>query len=670
MRISLPRLLTLAVGLLSSGGGWLAPARVAHAQDVPAAPEEAAATEPSPGAEPSEPEEDEFQEITVTTAGRREERRSDAVVGTEVIERAQLVESGAENVAEALEDLPGIEIVPALQGTTVRMQGLDPQHTLILIDGEPVIGRSDGALDLSRLSLQDVERIEIVRGASSALYGSAAHGGVINIITRRANQPLALDGRLSLGTYEPYALAGTTLDGGLGLGLRRGGFRARMDVSAHRVGAYDLDRSDVATTGSAITQYDGSLRLSQQVGQSELGLRLRVSRRDLQGVDASATGAVYDRHNRIDELGVAATLSTEFTRGALATQVYFTQFVDQFVLDQRGSVQEDLDQDTRQRLGEVSSQYTFASEDARHTLTLGADVQQESLSADRLSRVGRRTRTSPFAQYQWLVHRGLNLTIAPGFRVDVDSQFGTVPSPKLAVRMDPHERLVLRASAGRGFRAPNFKELYLTFENPSVGYRVVGNPDVRPETSWSMQLEGEWTPSAEVTVRASLYRNQIDDLIDTALDETQANVVYTYVNTSSAVTQGTELSLRVRPVEGLDLQVAYVFLDARDLQRDRWLTGRPRHRGTFRARYSHADAGFSAMVRGSLVGERPFYETDGNGDDQEVMDDPYLSLDVRLEQRVGDFVGLFAGADNLAGAGGRYLTIRPRGFYAGLSVDY
>jgi outer membrane receptor for ferrienterochelin and colicins len=616
------------------------------------------------------PEEDEFQEITVTTAGRREERRSDAVVGTEVIERAQLVESGAENVAEALEDLPGVEIVPALQGTTVRMQGLDPQHTLILIDGEPVIGRSDGALDLTRLSLQDVERIEIVRGASSALYGSAAHGGVINIITRRASQPLALDGRLSLGTYEPYALAGSTLDGGLGVGVRRGGFRARMDVSVHRVGAYDLDRSDAATTGSEITQYDGSLRLSQQVRQSELGLRLRVSRRDMLGIDASATGAVYDRHNRIDELGVAGTLSTEFTRGTLATQVYFTQFFDQFVLDQRGSAQEDLDQDTRQRLGEVSSQYTFVSEDARHTLTLGADVQQESLVADRLSGVGRRTRTSPFAQHQWLVHRGLNLTLAPGFRVDVDSQFGTVPSPKLAVRMDPHERLVLRASVGRGFRAPNFKELYLTFENPSVGYRVVGNPDVRPETSWSMQLEGEWTPSAKVTVRASLYRNQIDDLIDTALDETQANVVYTYVNTTSAITQGTELSLRVRPVPGLDLQVAYVFLDARDLQRDRWLTGRSRHRGTFRARYSHADAGFSATVRGSLVGQRPFYETDTNGDDQEVMDDLYLSLDVRLEQRVGDLVGLFAGADNLAGAGGRYLSIRPRGFYAGLTVDY
>jgi outer membrane cobalamin receptor len=91
------------------------------AQGGAAAPEE-----PTVPAEQPVPEEDEFHEITVTTAGRREEQRSDAVVGTEVIERAQLVESGAENVAEALEDLPGIEIVPALQGTHGAHAGARP----------------------------------------------------------------------------------------------------------------------------------------------------------------------------------------------------------------------------------------------------------------------------------------------------------------------------------------------------------------------------------------------------------------------------------------------------------------------------------------------------------------------------------------------------------------
>ncbi len=493
----------------------------------------------------------ELEEIVVTTAGRREESRADAVVATEVIDREALRDNGAENVAEALEDLPGIEIVPALQGSTVRMQGLDPQHTLILIDGQPVIGRSDGALDLTRIALQDVERIEIVRGGSSALYGSAAHGGVIHIITRRGSAPLSLDGRLSLGTYEPYALTGGTLDLGLGAAVRRGGFRGRADVGVHRVGAYDLDPSDVATTGSQVTQFEGGVSLSQEVGQSELGLRVRLSRRDLEGVDASATGAVYDRLNRIDEAGVSATLSTEFARGTLATQLYFTQFRDHYVLDQRGSAQEDLDQRTRQRLGQVSSQYAYVSDNSRHVLTLGIDVQQESLLADRLSRKAHRTRVAPYAQYEWLVHEGLNFSVSPGLRVDVDSQFGSVASPKLALRLDPHESLILRASVGRGFRAPNFKELYLNFENPSVGYRVLGNPSVRPETSWSLQFEGEWRVTRALSVRASLYRNQINDLIDTALDESAANVVYTYVNTSSAVTQGSEISLRVRPAPGL-----------------------------------------------------------------------------------------------------------------------
>ena len=125
-----------------------------------------------------------------------------------------------------------------------------------------------------------------------------------------------------------------------------------------------------------------------------------------------------------------------------------------------------------------------------------------------------------------------------------------------------------------------------------------------------------------------------------------------------------------RPARGLDLQLTYVFLDARDLQRERALSGRQSHQCTFRVRYAVPGTGFSAVVRGSVVGERPCYETDASGDTQEVRDDPYLSLDARVEQTLGDYVAVFAGADNLAGAGGRYLNIRPRGFYAGLRLDY
>src|SRR5690606_15726062 len=108
--------------------------------------------------------------------------------------RDDLVATGAENVAEALEEISGLEIVPGLAGPTLRVRGLHPQQTLVLIDGDRAIGRIDGRLDRSRISLEDVERIEIVRSGSSALYGSEASGGVIQIVTRRptASRQLAL----------------------------------------------------------------------------------------------------------------------------------------------------------------------------------------------------------------------------------------------------------------------------------------------------------------------------------------------------------------------------------------------------------------------------------------------------------------------------------------------
>lgn len=628
------------------------------------------------GATAREGEAFELDEVVVLTPGRREQGRADTVTPTEVFTREEMVENGAENVADALQDVPGIEVVGGVQGTTLRVQGLDPQHTLILIDGEPVIGRVAGAVDLSRLQIQDVDRIEVVRGGSSALYGSAAHGGVINIITRRSDAPFSADARVALGLSDPYRPREGTYDLGLGVGFRHGELTGRADFGLHQVGPYDLDPSTLASDGSERREYAGGARLEYRAGDVRVGGRVRNLRRDLFGVDLGPGGAVFDRRNRIDELGTQATVDAELERGVLAAQLYYTRYRDQFVYDQRGGVQEDRDEQTTQRLGELSLQYTYTNDLMTHALTVGLDAQYEALSGVRISRTGRRTRVSPYAQYRWDVAEAPRLSVIAGVRADLDSQFGAFASPKLALRVDPVPELVLRASAGRGFRAPNFKELYLDFENPSAGYRVVGNPDVQPEVSWSLQFEAAWTPTRSVTLRASLYRNQIDELIntDTVPTETGSGQLFTYVNVASAVTQGSELTLRVRPHRSLDAQLGYVFLYARDLGANRRLAGRPRHRGTFRIRASAPNAGFSAVVRGAFVGRRPFYVS-GAGDEGEVEveridDGRYLSLTVRLEQRAGEHVSVFVGGDNLAGAGSPYLTVRPRTFYVGARARY
>ncbi|HSC88776.1 MAG TPA: TonB family protein, partial [Polyangiaceae bacterium] len=145
--------------------------------ESPSAPTLLAALPPTAGGSISE---------VVVTGARVPERRSESVISTQVIDREALRRSGATNVGAALEAEPGLQVERTFRGTEVWIRGLDPEYTLILLDGQRLPGRVGGAIDLSRYPLENVERVEIVRGPSSALYGSDAIGGTINIVTRES----------------------------------------------------------------------------------------------------------------------------------------------------------------------------------------------------------------------------------------------------------------------------------------------------------------------------------------------------------------------------------------------------------------------------------------------------------------------------------------------------
>ncbi len=116
-----------------------------------------------------------------------------------MIDRATIDETGSRSVADVLSRQLGAEIVPTLAGDGIQLQGIDARGILVLVDGQEVIGKIGGSVDLANLLVDDVERIEIVKGAGSAVYGSDALGGVINVLTRTATQPIALtnrDGRI------------------------------------------------------------------------------------------------------------------------------------------------------------------------------------------------------------------------------------------------------------------------------------------------------------------------------------------------------------------------------------------------------------------------------------------------------------------------------------------
>ncbi len=427
---------------------------------------DAASSNDSGDANPESAERDYSGEIIVT-GDRRARRRSEAVTRTEVITRQDIVKSGANSAADVLEFTPGVEIRRGIRGRSIRLQGLDPQYVLILIDGERVVGRVDNAIALTRIKSGEIERIEIVKGASSALYGSDAIGGVVNIITRRAKggafgPPVEAEAEIAHGNgrRSQFGEEGTTRASGY-VGLNEQFLSTGFTVGWVRSGGYDLtpfterdrqalqltdiipqaDRDTItrkqATTGPAFTDINIGNRSVFRFTENfhvRAGGQYRFLDQTL--VDAAVPRQLLDRRNQTDDgmFSVSPILYLA-NDGAFRASYGFARFYDRLDVDQRQSDAFDRAeiQDERIQEGKVQLDYEFFDD---HFISLGSDFIFDELISRRISAgYGFRQRLGLFAQDEWTVLRGANeWRVSPGVRYEADSRFGSQTSPKFAAR--------------------------------------------------------------------------------------------------------------------------------------------------------------------------------------------------------------------------------------------
>lgn len=624
----------------------------------------------------------------VVTGTRRESPLKDTPVAIELVTRKDLETSRARSASEALEMHLGLNVTASFRGAGLEVQGLSARHVLVLIDGERVTGKVGEELDLSRIPAESIERIEVVKGASSALYGSDAIGGVIHIITRKAKRrpEFTLDllhggfGRTELSTHAAGHLSDEV---GLSVALA---FR--------REDPFSLDPSTPATTSSGHEDLSSTVRLNARLSKSfDLDLRLQHLYRAQTALDATALPPDLDGHPRfrlIDrdehahvlQVRLAPTLTLDSHRLQLSLSGSFALSV--LREDQRNGTTYDRRQVTRETLVSPSLQWNHTA--GRHALTAGAEVHLEHLDSERLASANPdRTRLALFLQDEIALlatdeaEDGETftpaLTLVPGLRLDHDSQFGLALSPRLAVRFDPVAPLTVRASYGLGFRAPGFRELYLLFSNPSVGYRVEGNPELAPERSRSAELSFESRPLDLLTVSLTLFRHDLTDLITTTQRPSPSGEpdVYTYENVSSATSMGGELRVTIAPDRDLKLELGYALTDSRDDETDLRIAGRATHQltATLRARLPGA---FEAYARLLVLGPRPFEsadETNDLGEPRRVESGWQPLCDLRLGHELSEHLSLFVGLDNAFDTTDPLtLPHRPRSFFAGLTGRY
>ena len=654
MRFSAPCLLLA----LCCGASWAQAAPDEEAIQVQPLPEVAA---------PADAGEQAIRSVeldpVVVTGTRTEQPLSRSPVEVQLVGARQIANSGARDLAELLEREGGVYVSRvAGRGTSIEIQGLASDQILVLVDGRRMIGRINGAIDLSRLRLDAIERVEIVKGPSSALYGADAMGGVVNIITRRDGRPGGeLSARVDSGdNRELLGNAGWTL----------GPVHGRSNAGYFKIAPFDLDESTTSTDGiEGETRFAGSeaeWRLSER---ASLGLSGSWALDDSHRIDAGTGGRVYDTRKRIEDIRTGLAPRYDFGEGRrLALDLYYNRYFDQFLQQQRGGDgSNDLDEETLNQLGSLGAQYDHRL--GAHGLSLGAETSLEQLDADRLSQKGERDRQSLYLQDDWRLSETLRLV--PGLRYDRDSQFGAQLSPKLALRWDFASDWFLRAGYGRGYRAPDFKQLLLRFSNAAVGYRVDGNPDLQPERSSGYNLGLTWLPSTRFNLSLSAYHNRVSDLIDVVQTESGPPIVFSYVNVARATLNGLDLQGRWRPWQPLELQLGYGYLRSRDEDSGEELSGRARHRANAALRYERAHSAW--QLRGVWVGKRVFgveLDTGGAPTGAGVASD-YALFDARAELKAWEHWRFAVGVENLLDEGDvRFLPIAPRNAYLELRWSF
>ena len=525
----------------------------------------------------------------------------------------------------------------------------------------------------------EIDRIEIVSGPTSALYGSAAIGGVINVITAPPERE-GWSGRAQLeGRYRWGGFAS-----GSG-GYRDGDSWVVADGSFYGSEGVVLIAPDTAVPD--LYRASVSLRAGTRLGRAvDSSVRVRYAREASQGVDGQEVPGLgtflIDLPEVTDRLAVRVVEKITLGDGhslslSLASSGSGTR-PDAIAATRRSTSCASAStrctparrraRSSRARRSRSWSAARGEVERFDQSLTresiASSQVVTTSLVEVQPTQIGvgaayAQVRTDPVEQ----------LSIVAGGRVEGSDRYGVAAAPRLAVAARPWRDLTLRLSGGRGYRAPSAKEIGFVFDHSVFGYRVIGNPELLPETSWGLQADVEWRPHKLVQLRAAGFANWVDELIDlrAAGTSTIAGVDdYTYVNVGQARTSGAEARIRVRAVPWLLAEAGYSYLFTRDEEAQRPLPGRPPHTLLVSAR-AEAPIGLSFAGRLRVV-------TDAYIDDA-TRAPPFGVLDVRVAQKTWPGGEAYAGMLNGLGAEkdplrfGDQRPVEGRTFYLGVSAD-
>ena len=493
-------------------------------------------------------------EQVVVTGTRTPKLLANTPVLTKLITASDIAKADATNLRDLLQQvLPGVEFSYAMnQQVHMNFSGFGGQSMLILVDGERLAGETMDDVDFSRLCMDNVDHIEIVKGAASALYGSNAAGGVINIITKNGIRPFALNLNARLGRHHEQRY-------GLSWQQGAGRWSNLLTVSRNRSDNYDVHNGDNPVTRVVATIYgDATWNFKEQLSyrpSEKLSLTGRAGYFYRQLVRTSETPERYR-----DFSGGLRGIWKPDTHNSLDLSYAFDQYDKS---DYQRITRLDIrDYSNVQNSLRLLYNHTFGSDDV---LSLGADYMHDYLFNTNLEdRTRRQDSFDAFAQYDWNVSRQWETVGALRYDYFSDGRISRL-TPKVSVRYQPVRNLNFRASYGMGFRAPTLKEKYYNFDMAGI-WIVEGNPALKPEVSHNFNLSADYT-HRRYNFTLAAYYNRIRDKIATGApfykNPSDRIPHLPYLNLDDYSVSGGEATAQARWPNGLTARLSYAYTHER-----------------------------------------------------------------------------------------------------------
>ena len=583
----------------------------------------------------------------VVTATKTDIDKKNLPSAVEVITRRDIESRGLRNLGEVLNSAAGISPIRSTGRQAVSIRGFESRFSLILLDGKRIASEVDQNYELDRISLDNVERIEIVRGPVSSLYGTDGLGGVVNIITKSPGKK--------------------RLDFGMDFGTHRDRYNFSYDSGAVGKAAFSLSGSWLGNTSQ---KKENGLTYEPFGVRRSLNARMDYKLSKYETLDFSFGYLNEDTHEYVLKTTAKGNLNVnshddneryEYSMGytyrkqdrTLALRAYLSDYYKKVDLRNLASSALINYTEAHRKVWGFESRYSFAAGDS-HMITVGGEYRPESFRGTAV-RTGRDrfwinydgksfegsgidiSYAALYAQDEWQISPKL-LAIA-ALRYDGSSKFESNLSPKLGLTYKAQPSLRFKANVGQGFRSPTPNHLYINSSVVRNGKSVtlIGNPALRPEKSDSYEfaVEKDW---GKATGKLTYFHNRVKNLIEEVYRTTTQ---LQYQNIGKATLKGVEAELTYPIGKLWRASANYMYLDAVNDATGSRLFNRPRNKTGLRLTYDDQKA-WTCNLWSDWYSDYLFESSPNVGKSKS-----YMLWNISAEKKINANLSLLVGVNNL-----------------------